>query len=281
MPTEVLSPEKIRDNLQVQLDELESLQSMFCNPGELKVDFPSFYEIKEYLEGNMSAPGGHLDYTINIDIDKFKFEICVNLPLEYPDVTPEMFIRNSKLNKVQHIAINKEISNFLNSLDRGEPCIFTAVSWLQDNYEKYIQIQEDPKPSQTQKNEDLVRYWIYAHHIYSKTKRREIVDQAHNYSLNGFCLSGKPGIICVEGTVDDCDAWWQIIKSMNWKKIFRKCTEEDKEKGNNFLKFSSFTEISFPTGGSLPNHSDMGEFNKYLDKQGLGYMFKDIFGLEG
>ncbi|CAH0545804.1 unnamed protein product [Brassicogethes aeneus] len=271
---------KLKENLLQQLDELETLQSMFCNPGEIKVDFPSFYEIKEFTQDNMPPPSGNLDYSINIAMDDIKFEICVELPHEYPDVIPEISIRNSSLTRQQHTALNKEIGAFLGSLDRGEPCIFLAVTWLQENYEKYIETKAEISVDDNTKNEDLVRYWIYAHHIYSKTKRREILEQAHNHSLTGFCLPGKPGIICIEGPISDCDSWWQIIKSMTWKKIFCKCTEENKEKDEAFLKFKSFEEISFPTHGHHGNHSDMGEFNKYLDGYNLGYMFKDIFGIE-
>ena len=42
------------------------------------------------------------------------------------------------------------------------------------------------------------RYWIYSHHIYSKIKRRNILDMSREYDVTGFCQPGKPGIICVE-----------------------------------------------------------------------------------
>lgn len=58
----------------------------------------------------------------------------------------------------------------------------------------------------------LARYWVYSHHIYSNMKRKSIIDEAKVNSLTGFCLAGKPGIICVEGLVDDCEYWWQTVK---------------------------------------------------------------------
>jgi hypothetical protein len=31
--------------------------------------------------------------------------------------------------------------------------------------------------------------------------RREILDLANEFGITGFCLSGRPGIICAEGLV--------------------------------------------------------------------------------
>ena len=35
------------------------------------------------------------------------------------------------------------------------------------------------------------RYWIYSHHIYSKIKRRNILDMAREYDVTGMCVA-KP-----------------------------------------------------------------------------------------
>ena len=56
----------------------------------------------------------------------------------------------------------------------------------------------DPKPDEVKVSGMFCRYWIYSHHIYSKIKRKNILDMSKEYDLSGFCLPGKPGIICVE-----------------------------------------------------------------------------------
>ncbi|XP_030767278.1 RWD domain-containing protein 2A [Sitophilus oryzae] len=274
----------LKENLQVQLDELETLEAMFYNPGEIKIEDPlTLLEIKEYVDGNSVDVPLCLDYAINLVIDGAKFELCVSLSHEYPYIEPELFVRNNQLNRDQHISLNKKIGEFVSDLPKGEPCIFTTISWLQDNASEYVELDSDETTSHTNdKDEELVRYWIYSHHIYSKTKRKAIIDLANQMKITGFVMPGKPGIICVEGVSSDVVEWWQSIKSMNWKKIFCKTTESNKEelKAQNFIKFHGFIEKVFDNHGPKYNHMDMGEFYKYLEEHELGYIFKDIFGVE-
>lgn len=68
---------------------------------------------------------------------------------------------------------------------------------------------------------------------------------------------------------------------MNWKKIFCKVIEEDKEElGEAFLKLNGFEEVVFSNSGTKFNHMDMGELLKYMEEHELGYIFKEIFGVE-
>ncbi|XP_050300012.1 RWD domain-containing protein 2A [Anthonomus grandis grandis] len=274
------------ENLQTQLEELESLQAMFYNPGEIKIeDIGMYHDIKDYVSGKMKLVPPCLDFTVNLLIDDNKFEMCVSLGHEYPFVEPEVFVRNCRMNRVQHAELNKKIGDYLKSLPKGEPCIFTAISWLQDNAHSFIDLEKEGTSTEINRSEqddELVRYWIYSHHIYSKTKRKSITDLAHQLKVNGFIMPGKPGIICVEGGACDVNEWWQSVKSMNWKKIFCKITESTKEDAqqDNFLKFKDFMEIVFESHGPKFNHMDMGEFSKYLEQKDLGYIFKDLFGVE-
>jgi len=45
----------------------------------------------------------------------------------------------------------------------------------------------------------FTRMWLYSHHIYSKYKRKDILNWATELKLHGFSMCGKPGIICLEG----------------------------------------------------------------------------------
>lgn len=57
--------------------------------------------------------------------------------------------------------------------------------------------------------------------------------------------------------------------------------EEDREDlGETFMKFNEFTEVVFANSGMKFNHMDMGELLKYLEAHQLGYIFKEIFGVE-
>ncbi|KAF7271930.1 hypothetical protein GWI33_015228 [Rhynchophorus ferrugineus] len=279
-----MSEMNIKENLQVQLDELESLQSMFYNPGEIRIeDQEAFSNIKDYVAGESIDVPYCLNFSVNLLIDGEKFEVCVKLNHDYPYVKPDIYVRNDKLKRNQHFTLNKKIEEILCEFPRGEPCIFVAISWLQDNANNYIELDESNiSLAKIEEPDELVRYWIYSHHIYSKTKRKAIMDLANQMNISGFVMPGKPGIICVEGSSRDVVDWWQNIKSMNWKKIFCKISESNKDdtQSDNFLKFEDFVEKVFDNHGPKYNHMDMGELYKYLEEHNLGYIFKDIFGVE-
>lgn len=44
-----------------------------------------------------------------------------------------------------------------------------------------------------------------------QVKRKDILDLSREFDLTGFCLPGKPGIICVEGMSRNTDDWWQKV----------------------------------------------------------------------
>ncbi|KAJ8909467.1 hypothetical protein NQ315_011236 [Exocentrus adspersus] len=241
--------EKIRENLQTQLSELESLQSVFYNPGEIRVeDMCTLSDIKNFVNGHSTYLPQYLDLTVNLLIENLKFELCVTLSHEYPYSSPEIFVRNHKLNRSQHVKLNKDLCDHVAGLERGEPCIFNAVSWLQDNAQGYVEVEEEPASLQDEKNDRYIRYWIYSHHIYSKTKRREIVDLANLLHINGFCMP---------------------------------VTEEDSDRiEKSFLKFNTFEEVVFQSSGVKCNHMDMGELYKYLEEHKVSHIFKEIFGVD-
>lgn len=275
-----MKTEKLISNLEIQLSELETLQSVFYNPGEIKLEDPTtLYEIKEFIENTSNLLPPEIDLTINIEVDSLKFQLLVNLSHEYPDVAPSIFVRNEKLNRIQSGQLNKDIKNYMESLEKGEPCIFTAICWLKDNSLTYMQLSTESKTSSKNVEEPPCRLWIYSHHIYSKFKRKEILNQAQCYNLNGFCMPGKPGIICVEGKTSDCNDWWQLIRSMPWKRIFCKVTEEFIGE-EDFKKFDKFEEVGFQSSSARGTHMDVGELSKYLNNHNCLYIFKDLFGVE-
>ncbi|XP_047121467.1 RWD domain-containing protein 2A isoform X1 [Schistocerca piceifrons] len=286
--TQIVDNGNLEEMLRIQLSEFEMLQSMFSNPGEFCVDDPSVIaDINEFVDGRCSIIPPRLDFSINLFIDMAKFEVCVNLPHDYPATEPDIFVRSDKLSRNQQHSLNIDLSKFIADLDRGEICICSAISWLQENATHYyVAIKPEPQVKICEDEDLFTRYWIYSHHIYSKIKRREVLDLAHEFNITGFCLPGKPGIICAEGSSMDCDEWWQKVKSMNWKKIMCKKKETFKLNGgemDELRKFPSFREISFESGKgkSQEHHMDMGEFYRYLAEHNCSYVFKDYFGVDG
>ncbi|KAK3915534.1 RWD domain-containing protein 2B [Frankliniella fusca] len=256
----------------IQISELEMLQSMF-SPSELRIA-PSLLEDMKSCIDSPHATYPLVSFTINLDVE-IKLEVSVTLPPDYPAVEPEIFVRSELLDRQEQSAINKELNDYVSILERGEVCIYSAISWLQENAHRFKQ-HEPVKTSSVKINSDkLVRIWIYSHHIYNKDKRRNILGYASQHCCAGFMLPGRPGVICLEGYEDDCDEVWRKIRSMNWKKIMLKKKEECTERC-----FTTFEETSFNKCKD-ERHMDMGEFFKYLENHNCGYIFKEYFGVDG
>jgi hypothetical protein len=103
------------------------------------------------------------------------------------------------------------------------------------------------------------------------------VDNASNLSLSGFSLPGKPGFICVEGTVQNCDEFWSRVRQLTWQKISliekeilvdASGTESNKELLTAAFSPNDFTEL----------HFDKSAFMKYLNDKGISVVIKRYLG---
>ncbi|XP_070553664.1 RWD domain-containing protein 2B-like [Ptychodera flava] len=289
--------------LELQLSEMEMLQSMFPQDGEFEVDDPiTLTDVKDYVDGKTEEVPLQISFALKISTEEAKsgkedFELICSLPHQYPNTEPDIFIRCQLLSRQQQRQINEDLLSFIASLERGDICIGEAVQWVQDNREKYISessAAEACAPVETEKpevkDETFTRLWIHSHHIRSKFKRRDLLDMAADMALTGFCLPGKPGIICVEGYKEICDDFWHAVRRWTWKKISCKHREdfplvdEGKTKTlNDFRYFDSFKEIAFDAHGfhGRDYHMDLGKFYQYLEERNCGYVFKILLGVEG
>ncbi|XP_014209214.1 RWD domain-containing protein 2A [Copidosoma floridanum] len=277
----------IKVNLETQIVELEALQSVY--PEELSIcDHGNLADINDYIAGKIQEVPQRLEYDIKVSTSKGTVELLVNLPLDYPNVYPEIYCRSSVLDRNEQMQLNRALQSFTQSQEKDEPIIYSLISWIQDNAETYLESSsQNGKNTRTlahsgsiKKSIDFARYWIYSHHIYSKIKRKHIVDLAKDCNLTGFSFVGRPGIICFEGAFDDCEYCWQQIKAMNWQRILVKFLEKEFEPVDDldtYRKFSDFHEMCFPT---LDRHNDMGLLKKYLTEHCLDYAFKELFGIE-
>lgn len=321
--------------LRLQLAELEMLVSMYPNEAEFRVDDPnSISEIQDFVEKKSKEPEtepylpARLDFTINLQVEKAKLELSCSLPHDYPTVDPEVYVRSSELDREQQHNLNGDMATFLSSLPEGELRVLVLIQWVADNALSYVDASrrkpEEGRGSSSGSDPDdddtsHSRAWIYSHHIFNKGKRRAILELANELQLTGFCLPGKPGVMCAEGPIRDCEKFWQRIRHMSWKKIMLKKMEsvEDNEQAdqhhhhhhhhhhqhqhndcgssssaqngpakrdpNAWRKFGPFQELSFnPRQGQ--GHGckmDMSDFFRYLEQQQCGYAFKDYFGLDG
>ncbi|XP_055679374.1 RWD domain-containing protein 2A [Lutzomyia longipalpis] len=276
----------LRSCLSQQIDELSMLESIFCNPGEFHIDDHSIAaDINEFLENRLDAVQRKLDFRICLQLDEGKMYLSFELPHFYPSVEiPRISVDSTKLTKKQEIAIGRKIEDYIKGLDKSEPYIYQIVSWLQDNVDDLrVSATND---AATEKDEKVIfeRMWIYSHHIKSKTKRKDIVKNAHDLSLTGFSLPGKPGVICVEGEQRDTQEFWQLLRQMHWQKITLKQCEETEVLKRDFddqRRFTDFKEILFvDVGDDEEVVLNMSNFIKFLELHNCGYIKKELFGFD-
>lgn len=279
-------PEELTENLAAQICELEALQSVY--PQELVIaDHGVLADINDFIKNPAEERPQRLEYSLELSMNGGTIELLVSLPPNYPKEKPEVYARSSLLHRTQQLLLNQALNDVVGRQEDGESCIYMLISWLQDNSEDYIAASNtnqgkevDNKSKEQERCRTFARYWIYSHHIYGKLKRRNIAALAKDNLITGFCLAGKPGVVCMEGISEDCDYCWQKIKSMNWHRILIRLLEkeEDCKDIDSARKFDDFHEISFPTS---EKHNDMGQLLKYLTERKLQHAFKELFGVEG
>ncbi|TNN75108.1 RWD domain-containing protein 2B [Liparis tanakae] len=136
------------------------------------------------------------------------------------------------------------------------------------------------------------RIWIYSHHIYNKTKRKNILEWSKELGLSGFSMPGKPGIVCVEGLHSACEEFWSRVKVLTWKKIMIRHREDipldrqGEDSGavgstDSLRKFTGFEEAMFDPHGNRGNHMDLGKLYQFLNEKGCCDVFQMYFGIEG
>ena len=112
----------------------------------------------------------------------------------------------NELKRYSQDELNSDLLIFIKTLPSGDACLLSIVEWIRDNSASYFPVpfnsKLDPEAGiDTSTDSHFCRMWLYMHHIYSKTKRRNILSLTSELELTGFCLPGKPGVVCVEGSV--------------------------------------------------------------------------------
>ena len=299
------------ENTEQQLLEIEMLGAMYPGKEELQMDDETILnDVQKWLIAAINNKSAEylpprisfklrLTFDANGDGNLKMIDVNVLYPHEYPSSeTPEIYVKsnNDALSRTIQCEINQALSTYLeDSVILGETCLISVISWLNENCPNYIlsslenKYHQKPSTKKTKSDDSsslaFVRLWIYSHHIYSKIKRKDILDLSAEYQISGFCMPGKPGIICMEGTEKNCSDAWGIIKSWNWKKINVKHQESDvldnAECVDDIRRFQGFEEIGFVKNSDTRDyHMDMGEFSKYLDEHMSTYIFKILFGFE-
>ncbi|CAK8689164.1 unnamed protein product [Clavelina lepadiformis] len=288
------------ETVELQLSELEMLTSIYPNEKEVVVqDLDVLSVMKRFQEtdGNSYTPTKRLTIAINLELETStcSAQLQCSLPLSYPlHKLPEVFVRCSKVTRQMQNKLNEDMQSFIKTIPIGECCLYQIAQWVVDNIENYItNTKESTSTSGKVKNEanpettpqTFTRLWIYSHHIYNKIKRKSILEWAKELDLTGFSMPGKPGVVCVEGSQEHCEEYWQRLRRQTWKRLSIVNREECSSSLITLETFCKFKhpvkEIDFGVHGGRDYHMDLGKFLDYLTVHNCREMFQVLFGVEG
>ncbi|NXM76677.1 RWD2B protein, partial [Serilophus lunatus] len=284
------------EEAEMQISELELLSSMFPEEEEFSVtDQLALAELKHYVENQPAElPSSRVQFTLRVKAEvppasMVEFSMACALPLKYPTVPPEITVRSPSLSRSQQFQLNSELRRFLEQQSPGEPCVLRARQWLQEQAAAYVGREPSPPPSAPLQPQGttFTRLWIYSHHIYNKHKRKSILDWAKELSLSGFCMPGKPGVVCVEGLQSSCEEFWSRVRRLTWKRILIRHREDVSLEGGGHAeiqsqrKFSPLEEKCFDAHGARGNHMDLGQLYRFLEEKGCADIFQMYFGVGG
>ncbi|KRY47777.1 RWD domain-containing protein 2B [Trichinella britovi] len=283
-----------KDCFKMQLEEITVLRSMFREPEELTFDnVENLNKLEAFVVNETALLEDTSLESVSFSM-KLKNEtnctlvLSVELPFTYPLCQPPLVVIGcSSLDCHKLDALNVQLRQYISSKFAQAPFLYDIAQWICETKvptddESPVGEGSDVLETSEQPNESKVfcRYWIYSHHIYNKVKRRGMLELAKQLDLTGFCLPGKPGVVCVEGDRRDCIQFWKQVRKWTWKKISLKHVEEEEDSSLFVRKFGTFEELNFATQPGS-RHMDFGLLYKFMVDHGCGDMFIFCFGMQG
>lgn len=237
----------IGECLQLQIDELVMLQSIFCSGDEFCIDDPSIEaDINEFLDNTTNTkkllPTSQLQYTVRIQQHPSHTNCPIDIRFELPQLYPKIELANvsvlcSAIGPTASRALRLDLNEYMRSLEvDGEVYVYQLYQWVLDNVANYdnvknvtehIDSNDKDKPLNKSDIVTVERLWIYSHHLKSRQKRQNLIRLAGQLHLSGFSRPGKPGIICVEGVAIDVQEYWRTVRQWCWQKIQQRRSETE------------------------------------------------------
>ncbi len=198
--------------LQMQLDELELMRSMFSSNELVIHNVPLLAQLEQYLSHYPAAPRpeGAISFSVKIPISLTSpdsstqptattIEFECSLSKNYPHLQPQVAVRCADFERGTEAVVLEDLKSYASShCTPGEPCILTLIQWLQENAPNYL-FSNGVKNAQSLNEKEgptldghvFAREWFWFHHIYGKKKRKHLQEWAHELGITGLCLVRK------------------------------------------------------------------------------------------
>lgn len=285
------------DIMESQLSAIDLLTAMFPSPGELEIPESTMQcveRLRDWCQDPTSTPSGipeRIPPSISLvvclpvaDGDK-TIQVNIAIPLQREasergcDQPPPLgySLRQPDWMSKAELARLAPLIPQHDALEAFEYIQEEASRFLQDKHS-----QPQTATSEERSRGPLVRVWFYFPSLSTRKKRDDMVNLAPGYSLTGFVLAGKPGVLCLEGASTDIDAYMSFIKTHSWGDIpshQKKVSERYRETEGIRRVFSGMEEITDSLGergGQRANRGDMQALEAWLGTKGLHEAFENV-----
>lgn len=304
-----------RHVMDLQLSTLDLLTAMFPSANELDISSSTMScisQLRDWIADPKALPSGvpaHLSLGVRVEIsapdemdtvqgephrrpDETMVQLNLQVPLQSDDPEPTdpppwtYSIRQPSWMTKTEVAELGE--------DMPADDVFAAIDHLRDTAPRFLASSPSAlgaasaavAAAAAAASGPLLRVWFYFPSLSTRAKRDDLVNHAPHYRLTGFVLAGKPGVLCLEGTSEDVDAYMKFIKTESWgdipshqKKVserWRQGGVGGESVGRVFDGMQEITDLLGERRGERANRGDMKALEAWLKEKGLGEAFEKV-----
>lgn len=250
------------DVLEAQLSAVDLLIAMY--PDE--VDIPTstsqcMEKLRACLEKSAAfpSPPPTISLTVHLSVNNLQtIQLNISVPFHSSDPEPLEPPPMTYTLRQPPWLTKADLAQLSASLPQDD--VVTAFEYIQNSAPKFLKSAPNSSNHALTSKGPTVRVWFYFPSLSTREKRDDLVNHAPGYSLTGFVLAGKPGLLCLEGTSVDIDSYMKFIKTESWGDIpshQKKVSERYREQGVGRV-FEGMEEITdeWERGGQRANRSD-------------------------
>ncbi|TLD30985.1 hypothetical protein PspLS_01699 [Pyricularia sp. CBS 133598] len=280
------------DLIELQLGQIDLLLAMYPESTTIDIDNSRRVEaLRSIVDGNLASdPPASLSLVLSLDLhlDQVNCGSQLDLEISFPFMQPNDSVEPPppRARVLQPTWLSKADTSSLNSSLPQDLLTDLDKEALETHVTKTLATLLAPKPSAKTQDEprDIVRVWFYFPSISTRSKRDDLVEHAPRHGLTGFLISGKPGMLCVEGVPDDIDAYMRFVRTESWRDIpaaHKKVSERLRESGVKRV-FDDMREVDCgdmggERRGERANRLDMKALETWLVGKGVGDAFGKVF----
>ncbi|KAI9927414.1 hypothetical protein MW887_003026 [Aspergillus wentii] len=279
------------DMMESQLSTIDLLTAMFPSEGELEIPTSTTQcveKLRAWCEDPSSTmPSGipeNILLAVRLPIagGEKVIQVNISIPLQCEDVGIEQPPTLSYSLRQPEWMSKAEVTRMGAAMPRDD--VLEAFEYVQEEALRFLENQQSlaSENAPSKKSGPIVRVWFYFPSLSTRAKRDDMVNNAPGYSLTGFVLAGKPGVLCLEGASTDIDDYMSFIKTHSWGDIpshQKKVSERFRETENVQRVFSGMEEITDSLGergGQRANRGDMQALEAWLTARGLQGAFENV-----